>query len=65
MLLISFIVEDDPDRIGGALITYFVSFDPKGWIPTFVVNHVLGRQPLVIGKIAEHAIRLNVQAGSS
>lgn len=33
---------------------YVVQLDPKGWIPTVVVNAVASKQPLVLAKLKKH-----------
>ena len=39
-----------PNDGGGCTVTYVVQVDPKGWIPTMVVNTVAVKQPLEIGR---------------
>ena len=35
------------------VVTYVVQIDPKGWIPSVVVNSVASKQPLILAKLRD------------
>jgi len=43
-----------PNGNGGCTVVYVVQIDPKGWIPTAIVNMVAKKQPLVLAKMKDH-----------
>merc|ERR1712146_302258 len=42
-----------PSEDGNTIVAYVVQIDPKGWIPTAIVNAVAKKQPLVLAKMRE------------
>uniref|UniRef100_A0A7S4MT69 START domain-containing protein n=1 Tax=Vannella robusta TaxID=1487602 RepID=A0A7S4MT69_9EUKA len=43
-----------PNGDGTSTAAYVVQIDPKGWIPTAIVNVVAKKQPLVLAKMREY-----------
>lgn len=41
-----------------SLVAYVVQIDPKGWIPTPIVNLVAKKQPMVLGRMRDHMAKL-------
>ncbi|KAH3761609.1 START domain [Pelomyxa schiedti] len=48
LMISGYIIEPEPS--GGMHINYFAQLDPKGWIPTAVVNSVAKDQPMLLAK---------------
>ena len=44
----------EPLDNGKCSCTYVVQLDPKGWVPTVVVNTVASKQPMVLAKLRDH-----------
>ena len=49
--LSGYVLEQDGDR---TKVCYIVQLDPKGWIPTWVVNFVGNEQPLYVDHIEKY-----------
>ncbi|KAH3731590.1 hypothetical protein Pelo_17581 [Pelomyxa schiedti] len=43
---------------GGLEVNYVVQLDPKGWVPTAVVNAVSKDQPMVLAKLKQYILKL-------
>eukprot|EP01105_Mastigella_eilhardi_P021912 TRINITY_DN534_c0_g1_i2.p2 TRINITY_DN534_c0_g1~~TRINITY_DN534_c0_g1_i2.p2 ORF type:complete len:133 (-),score=47.92 TRINITY_DN534_c0_g1_i2:55-453(-) len=46
---------------GGVKVNYVVQADPKGWIPTFVVNVVAKDEPLVLATMRDYVVAKHAQ----